>query len=892
MKILLMSAAIYIICYLIGVMLLPIKGSAAGVIKRFSAHIGYAYLLVSFYVFYVLFKTTSLAVGTALLIPFIVYLYRRLKARIGSTGLREVLNNSKTDRWAGRYLFAAAAVVYILAAWPYLATGFGNYWHNGNYDMEDGLKGRDAYLDQLIFGGQPFLLEKVVGDKTWTDFSYKTQTTSLKSRMNDSYWAWYAGDNFRLQYSNLAFWSFLLGESHGLDVVILHALVNLLLMATGIYFFAQVAFQLSEGWAAIAAFSSVTASFYLGTFWVGHIGSLMYGAMSPMLFCLLLLIKGRDQWKKNILWLLLVIAAMAFTYPQALALGLAYLVAYRIYSSKPIVDAFGYVKGKSRNRINRTVIFGLLMFAGFLLLTYGLWIFTEAYRIRQEGQYRAVGMVHDPGVLPVFWGFIPTPAGLAHPLAYAVLVAAGVISASIVFICVFKYRGPQTKFVKFFLIAWLVGLAVFYGFIRDSYYIYKYLYTHQFILIVSLCAFVSTYRYLIARLVGGGLLAINLVSDINVGSQVFKMPFNGRNDEYAKLVTLDKEVLNKTFVDLTSGEGIAVRQTFKKFSIETEIDPRFAKYFVVRKGTGGDITGEQLGDAIFSTEILEVRKSPEKNYLMVRTWFEPEVFFNDPVVRSMPFRWIGHGKNDNVGIYIIRPDHVTDQSQPYLRICGQKGPSAIGKITLGISNGDGKKLGELPLDGTNCGWLQSSMVKDTAQPLILRAGSTGKKLRLPEDRTLLYRIFAVAWVDKMYDDKSLEMLNAENDIVRKNGSESVIKIANGWWPPETFNGDHFRWASEGAEVIVPSSCVAGEATIAVDVEIGPSHGTNPMEFNVIDSEMKSINQSKMSKIRQRIEFTVSHPGLYSFTTNSQRKPIPEDYRLLDFRVFSIEANGC
>jgi len=443
MKILLISAAMYVICHLIGVMLLPIKGSVTSVVKRFSAHIGYAYLLVSFYVLYVVFKTTSVAVVTALLIPFVFFLFRRLIAKKGSTIPKEVINNSITDRWSGRYLIAIVSAVYILAAWPYLVTGFGNYWHSGNLDMEDGLNGRDAYINEQIFDTQTFSLAQITGDSAWTDFGTKSGALApkAKDRENDSYFAWYAGDGYRLQYSNLAFWSFLFGETHGLDIVILNALINLVLMAVGIFYFAQLAFQLNNRWSAIAAFSSVTASFYLGSYWNGHIGSLMYGALVPMLFCFMLLTKERDQWKENIPWLLLVIAALALTYPEALALGLAYLAGYRIYSSKQLVDVFGYVKNKLRHRRILTILFGLLLLASFSLLIYGLWEFTDSYRVRQASQYRAAGLVHDPGILPVFLGFIPSTAGLANYYYYLALVTIGAISAFIALIWVLKHSG-------------------------------------------------------------------------------------------------------------------------------------------------------------------------------------------------------------------------------------------------------------------------------------------------------------------------------------------------------------------------------------------------------------------------------------------------------------------
>lgn len=885
MTVLFCLVAMFATSYLTGYALL--FGQKANLVHRFRAQIGYSYLLTAFYVLYIYTQDMSSAVIATTLLPAVYFFIRYLLSRFSRNRVAPRINR-KTP--AG--LAIALIAVFALAAWPHIATGWGSYWHSGNYDIEDGLNGRSAYIDNYIFGPKDFSLKETIGDGMKVDFSNKTGTSSIirRDRPENSYYEWYAGDSVRLQYSNLAFWSYFLKQPYGMDVTIVHSIFNLILMATGLFAMSRCVFNLTENWSAIASFSAVTASFYLGTFWAGHIGSLMYGAVVPMIATFILASNNKADLKSVAPWLALGIGAMAFTYLHALILGLFYWVGYRVYESNAMSRFFASARNILTKGIWFRVLITLLGIVALCLLAYFLWHGTESYRIRQEGQYRAWGLVKDVGILPVFLGYSPNPSGLAGRAIYLALTSIGLISSALLVLCFIFYKGAQKKFIQYFAITWIVGLIFFYTCIQDSYYIYKYLYTHQFMFIVGLCAFVAASGKIIVRFIGCGLLAINVASDVLAANQIYQMPHNGRISEFEQLANFNKNVLKTSFVDLIGGEAIATRQTLKKHKIDTELDARFAEYSIVRKSTGGDITGEQLGEVIFNTELIEVRRNPVNNHLMVRTWFEPETYLADPLLKSNTFRWIGQGKNDNVGIYVIRPDHRTDEEMPFLRICGQKGPSAVGKLSLNISSGDGVKLGELSLEGTNCTWLPSALIKSVVQPLILRTGSMGKKLSPPEDRTLLYRIFSVGWVGKKYDEKAMSWLNPTDPNMVKQGES--LRFGNGWWPPESFNGEHFRWASQGAEVIVPPSCKTREAKIVVDFEIGPSHGTNPIEFNAIDFKGKTISQTKSHQIRQRIEFMVTHSGIYRFTTNSQGITIPEDFRLLDFRVFKIELEGC
>jgi hypothetical protein len=875
MNVLIYLAAMFFVCYAIGYALLCRQN--VGLAHRYRAQIGYCYTLVAFYLSYAIARDIWLAVIFTVGFPLVYLLVRFLLS--GKTAKAEIMIQIPPKE-----LIIALFAVVILAAWPHMASGWGNYWHSGNYDIEDGLNGRDAYMNHQIYDDRPFFMEQITGDTTWEDFAKKAGVTSIRAHEKDSYYSWYAGDGFRFQYSNLAFWSCLLAQRHGMDMTLVHAVFCLMLMALSVYSLARTVFAMNPSWAATASFAATAGSFYLGTFWAGHIGSLMYGAVAPMLAAFALASGSRNDWIAAGPWLALAIGAMAFTYPHALVLGLGYWLGYRFFAGAFAARWYRAVAEFLRQRRLRQLLFalGILLAAG--VLGYLAWQLTGSYRVRQDGQYRAWGLVHDLGITSAFFGYRGGEAFRNYGV-YLVTTTLGAFSSLILMICVFSYRGVQSRFMRFFSIVWSAGLLFFYVFIRDSYYIYKYLYAHQFVFAIFICAFLACHRSALARGLGGVLLATNVAGDVDAAIAVYAMPYNGRLSEYESLAGLNKEILNASFVDINGGEGIAVRQTLKMHKIETEIDPRLANFFV-RRSTGSDVTDEQLGDMIFSSDLFAVSKSPENNFLMVRTWFEPEIYPADPLLGATPFRWVGQGKNDNVGIYVIRPDHRSDTAMPFLRLCGQKGPSAVGVTTLHISGGDGKKIGSLPLDGVNCAWLPSPVVKDAVQPLLLRTGSVGKKLDPPEDRILLYRLFAVAWTNQKYDEQALSLLNPKTDELTS-GLASVVQFGNGWWPPENYNGEHFRWASDGAEIIVSGQC--RDRKVSLELETGPAHGSSPAIFSVSDGSGKVIGMTKMSAPRQRVGFSVPGPGVYKLATGSERHQIPGDNRILDFRVLGIEV---
>lgn len=913
MKIILILLGMLLTCGLSGALLI-FAFRANENLKKLTLPIGYAYTLIAFYVFYMQFNSAVTATLLAAALPFFLasvsLLTRGLKLRTGAGVVTQSSSGEAIGTLRGlAYPVAASLAVVLLAAWPYLLAGWGSYWHSGNYDMEDGLNGRDAYVNNLIVDARPFDMGEIIGDKSWYDFAKVTGTLAKKAHEAESYKEWYAGDGFRLQYSSLAFWSVLFDEQQGIDVLLVQALLNLILMAVGIFYLSRHAFSMTPVASAVASVISVTSTFYLATFFAGHVGSLMYGALIPALLYLVLV---KDDAHLSIWHKLffggLVVGAIAFAYPHPLViLGLP-LLTYWLFSLELLQGKLSAIRSLVKNN-PRILYLAIIVFAIALSIALmGLWHVTESYRLRQDGQYRAWGFTHDWLIIPLFLGLIPSPmegsifvGSILGKIAYPVFILLSALVAVIITFIYFKTRVQKNaQFFRFFGLFWIAEYFIFRYFIIDSYYLYKFLYIHQFLFVIGIVAYVSSTRSRVIQIICAIILLANFGSVLYMANGIYQRPYNQNAGHYQSLLRLDHTLLQNSFVELTGGDGISVRQTLKANGIDTTLDPRFADYFIVPSGRESDITGAQFTETIAETGGLAVRRAPAKNYLMIRTWNEPEQFPADPVLKNTVFRWMGHGKNDNLGIYVIRPSSADEMKSKFLRICFQKGPSAEGAINMAVSAAGKDVLSKFTLNGgVHCEWIPAVRVITSEQPLVIRSGAKGKSLLPHDDRVLLYRVFAVGWSDKIYDERAISFFNVAEDIVKDSPRKDKIGLASsvelhlgqGWEAYETYGGETFRWSAASAELVLSRGVTDGIANVVLDVEPGPSHGPRPLELEVLDADgnlvFTSVSITGRNAVVLPLSYRKQQTAVYRLRTKSDNLSIAGDPRILNYRVFSI-----
>lgn len=914
MKIILILSGMLLTCGLSGALLIYAL-RANGNFKKLAMHIGYAYTSIAFYLLYMQFHSvvtaTALTVALPLFLAALTMLARGLKLWPATGAAVHPPGGAVADaRGELAYVVAASAVVVLLAAWPYLLLGWGSYWHSGNFDVEDDLNGRDAYVNNLIFDTRPVTMGTLSSNTTWYDFLKATGALPKKAQTAETYRDWYAGDELRLHYSSLAFWSTLIDENHGLDAFMMEALLYLVLMAVGIFHLSRQAFSLTPMASALAAAISVCNVFYLTTFVAGHGGSLMYGALIPALLYLALTKgdAGRAVAHKFIFGGMIV-GTIAFSYPHPIAIIAAPLLAHWLFS----IESFrNRVAGAlSAIRKNPRVLYPAIIVSVIALgvMGLGLWHVTEGYRLKQYDEYRAWGHTHDWLIVPLFLGLIPSPGGGFHLIvtilgksSYFALVMVSCLMAGVLCVLYFKARPPKnSRFFLIFGLFWIVEFFVFKYFIVDSYYLYKFLYTHQFIFVIGVAAYVYRAKSRLIKSLCVVIVLANLASDFIWGYWIYHRPYNQNTERYASLLQVDRAILQKSFIDLVRSDAIPVRQTLKAHGATIQRDPRLADYFIVPSGYESDITNSQFTETIAEAGGLAFKRAPAKNYLLIRTkWSEPELFPADPVLKTTAFQWIGHGKDDNLGVYVVRPSPVEEMTGRYLRVCLQKGPSADRDLNITVSSEDKEVLSRFVLgSGVHCEWIPAERVISAAQPILIRSGARGKSLLPYDDRILLYRIFAVGWSDRVYDDMALPFFSATPDIV-KNGSRKAeggvapgasLHLGQGWEAYESFDGKTFRWAGRSTEIVLTGGDKDGVANVALNLEPGPSHGAGPLELEVLDKDGDLVFTSAKITGRNTVTLPLSYhkqrTSVYKLKTKSPNLPVPGDPRILNYRVFSV-----
>ncbi|MBZ0241824.1 MAG: hypothetical protein K8F24_01295, partial [Bacteroidales bacterium] len=395
---------------------------------------------------------------------FALWINRREKQSGVSSGTCE---SGGEGRWA---LYMAILMV---ACWPYLLSGWGNYWHSGNEDIMDALNGRDSYLAQALVTGDLDVGARVrgVGRKQFLE-----QTGIVTEKLTV---AWFTNSYFkdenRLQYSSVAFWSVLLDALHKMDAFLIQALIALILMAQGVYLVARKMLAMPHRVALFGSLVGVVCNFYLTTYFNGHEGSMMYNAVAPFLLVLgLTWIKSSGwSWKAAVfpaIWLLFI----ANSYPYPLPYLLLPLAAYWLYQ-KVIFPR--YLSGIP----SRKLIYGGA-FAAVTVITVGYfvaWNVFEPVRLRAAGQFRSWETVFNYTGFFQYWGIWPSNLASSRTIlgyliqAPWVIWLSGALSAGLTLLALLGFRFAWREGYRFFGF-WLAMWLLFFPFMRyvvgDPYY--------------------------------------------------------------------------------------------------------------------------------------------------------------------------------------------------------------------------------------------------------------------------------------------------------------------------------------------------------------------------------------------------------------------------------------
>lgn len=164
----------------------------------------------------------------------------------------------------------------------------------------------------------------------------------------------------------------------------------------------------------------------------------------------------------------------------------------------------------------------------------------------------------------------------------------------------------------------------------------------------------------------------------------------------------------------------------------------------------------------------------------------------------------------------------------------------------------------------------------------LRFG-TFQRLPSPDSRPVGAQLEFVGYETAVTSDTAEKSLL---EIVPSNGS---LQLGPGWYPYEQFAGESFRWVRNEAHFSLPQRRET-KTSLFVELEPGPGLNSRAFRLQVLGTDGREVATAMVRK-RQSVEIILPlEPGRHNafrFHVEGGDKAIPNDPRLLNFRVFKM-----
>jgi hypothetical protein len=121
------------------------------------------------------------------------------------------------------------------------------------------------------------------------------------------------------------------------------------------------------------------------------------------------------------------------------------------------------------------------------------------------------------------------------------------------------------------------------------------------------------------------------------------------------------------------------------------------------------------------------------------------------------------------------------------------------------------------------------------------------------------------------------------------GNGGTLSLGANWGPYETYRGASFRWIDNDAEIVLHGA--AGEARVAIACEGGPSLGQRSFALRVLDASHRQVDHVLCDGAGRRTEMLLpagAGASRYVLHVDGGGKRVPNERRILNFRVFSID----
>jgi len=540
------------------------------------------------------------------------------------------------------------------------------------------------------------------------------------------------------------------------------------------------------------------------------------------------------------------------------------------------------------------------------------------------GIFQYWGIWHSP----VVYGFSPINAFDRSIVVVALswLLVAGLTAAVVVGIKAMMDAGRF--FFELFAGCWVIFLLLMWVIVTDTYYLYKYLYITQFVVITL--AMVGMARLLGHgrgwRLAVGGFVITVLA--MNLGNNAFSLydltqrHYNASIESYRQLRDIDPDRWAETYVDISRFDHADVVKRILEQSITTARDETRAAFmfkgkptsenvplsktrrtlfgrqldptrgiipsskkttarFLLHKKDAPDVTIEPLGELVWENDLFELRHAPAQNLLHLTALWEPET--NLAVNGKMPFRWIGERR---IGLWLVEVARLSAEID-YLYVCAESGPSNdFGEVEISLSDNQKRKISQFTVANRKCNFFPVREIADDPFMLRFQNETVGHNASMVDPRKLHIRLLQIGLTAGRYNWDMIKWLNAESAVSKSDGAF----FGHGWYPLENFGGEQFRWMPGRAEILIYAEH-GGAGVLRLEIEAGPDRLSADAGLWLNGPTGQRIGEQNF-KGPQYVEFSVNglKKGFNTLTVGIETndRPSTPDPRILAARVMSLE----
>lgn len=874
--------------------------------------LGYALGQVAFLGFFLAGLAPIWSLLASLTVAGILNLIHALHAGSGVRRFRLALDRDMLG------LALASALILGLAAWPHMRSGWGNYWHSGNPDIVDALNGRDFILDRHYDEPPIKTLLRIMPAPT--------------QQGEDYYFSEYIGSTIRAQYTSVAFWSLALGAPKNMDAFLIQAYLNLVLLGHGVWWLMRLALGATPRAAFLGSLGAVLCVFQFTTFLNGHEGTMMFGAVAPHLTLLgIFWAEGRIRGPQPLAQLSILVLFLANCYPFPLGYFLLPLAAYVLHLRMLTPHQ---VYRRTWNALCRTSPLrrGMILAAGLLLAGIGIYLAWEAttpLRTRAATEFRSWRLMLTIYRDPLYWGLWPSPIAfneskfldvygiIRDESRLGTLVAAISQAAAwglwlLALGAAWTNRTQVSGYVRLFVVMFpffFIGMRFFIG---DPYYLYKMLYTTQFVLVATLFSTsfgpgverpsrlgkLTTARSVKVLLLAW--LALNLAHDVAGDINLTQRSYNNNFAAYREVSALPGEYVTHSYLDIPiyNIEWI-LRHHLASFRKKPLASPDGADYYLRMTRHKDIITRDwDQEDLAWSNDTFSLYKAPRTDVLHLDSPFPVEAI-SSAGGEMLPFRWMSESALKKPEGFTLRFKNLTPEAR-YLRLCMESGPSfSYSPFDLSVyERGNPQPFQDFHVAGRTCQWIPAERLADRELPLSFHTRRESLSILPYDERKLNYKLSQVGLAPQAWDRGGLIFLNLRRDIVPAAGIEALhsgvplppdtLLLGNAWHVLED-GQERFRWVQDRPEILVMNRSTQ-PLTLLVQAEAQPLPD-RPATLALLDHAGKLLGKARVQDGRATVEFRLP-PGcgdmaIYRLECDTPLLASGADPRPLRFRVFSL-----